>query len=58
VNFQPTAPLAVNGLQSIYRNPDLGEAMAALAPPSTGASSAFEVAPKQRITDEFGIDSR
>jgi hypothetical protein len=49
VNFQPTAPLAVSGLQNIYRNPDLGEAMAALAPPSAVASSAFQVAPKLRI---------
>jgi len=49
VNFQPTAPLAVSGLQNIYRNPGLGEAMAALAPSNAVASSAFQVAPKLRI---------
>jgi pimeloyl-ACP methyl ester carboxylesterase len=49
VNFQPTAPLAVSGLQNIYRSPGLGEAMAALAQPNAVASSAFQVAPKLRI---------
>jgi pimeloyl-ACP methyl ester carboxylesterase len=49
VNFQPTAPLAVSGLQNIYRSPGLGEAMAALAQPNAVASSSFQVAPKLRI---------
>jgi hypothetical protein len=49
VNFEPTAPLAVTGLQNIYRSPGLGEPMAALAQPNAVASSAFQVAPKLRI---------
>jgi pimeloyl-ACP methyl ester carboxylesterase len=49
VSFVPTASLAVSGLQNIYRDPGLGEPMAAL--PQGGAISAkgFQIAPRLRI---------
>jgi pimeloyl-ACP methyl ester carboxylesterase len=49
VNFQPTADVAVIGLQNIYRSPGLGEPLAALPTPEDEPSSGFQVAPRLRV---------
>jgi pimeloyl-ACP methyl ester carboxylesterase len=48
-SFVPTATLAVSGLQNIYRDPGLGEPMAALPKGGAISSKGFQVAPRLRI---------
>ena len=48
-NFEPTATLAVTGLQNIYRSPGLGVPMAARAQPVAASSIGFQVAPKLSV---------
>jgi pimeloyl-ACP methyl ester carboxylesterase len=49
VGFQPTANIAVNGLQNIYRSPGLGAPLAALPGPSSDSAKDFQIAPRLRV---------
>jgi pimeloyl-ACP methyl ester carboxylesterase len=49
VNFAPTATLSVSGLQNLYRNPGLGEPLAAAPEAVVQPDVGFVVAPKLRV---------
>lgn len=49
IDFEPTATLSVRGMRNLYRNPGLGEPLAALVRPDAATGTGLQVAPKLRV---------
>jgi pimeloyl-ACP methyl ester carboxylesterase len=49
VDFEPTVNLSVRGMRNLYRDPGLGEPLAALAAPEPAPAEGLQLAPRLRI---------